>query len=151
MAGWCQPFLRCTAVVEENHSQLISAAAAAAVSGRVRVFSTLFLLKTHAAFQRTLFSAFGVWAQNHQSLVVVVVVVVLLCISPVLIWLSLSQVLSDESIRVSDLEVWVPDASGVLALSTNLLYDDAPWLAKKVACSTPRRARVTLLCCVELC
>lgn len=42
------------------------------------------------------------------------------------------KVLSDESIRVSDLEVWVPDASGVLALSTHLLYDDAPWLTKQV-------------------
>ncbi|CAM9133150.1 unnamed protein product, partial [Laminaria digitata] len=44
---------------------------------------------------------------------------------------AMVQVLSDESIRVSDLEVWVPDASGVLALSTNLLYDDAPWLTNK--------------------
>lgn len=45
---------------------------------------------------------------------------------------AMVQVLSDESIRVSDLEVWVPDASGVLALSTALLYDDAPWLTKQV-------------------
>ena len=75
-----------------------------------------------------------------------------LCRSPVLIiWLCLLQVLSDESIRVSDLEVWVPDASGVLALSTHLLYDDAPWLTKKVACSTRRQARVTFLCCALLC
>lgn len=42
------------------------------------------------------------------------------------------QVLSDEPIRVSDLEVWAPDASSVLALSTDLLYDDAPWLTKQV-------------------
>ena len=45
---------------------------------------------------------------------------------------AMVQVLSDESIRVSDLEVWVPDAAGVLALSTALLYDDAPWLTKQV-------------------
>ena len=40
----------------------------------------------------------------------------------------------------------MPDASGVLALSTNLLYDDAPWLTKKVKCSTHCYARVALLC-----
>lgn len=45
---------------------------------------------------------------------------------------AMVQVLSDESIRVSDLEVWVPDVSSVLALSTTLLYDDAPWLTKQV-------------------
>ena len=43
--------------------------------------------------------------------------------------------LSDESIRVSDLEIWVPDASSVLALSSDLLYDDAPWLTKQVMVS----------------
>lgn len=61
--------------------------------------------------------------------------------------------LSDESIRVSDLEVWVPDASGVLALSTNLLYDDAPWLTKKVCLlyTTPSTRYFAVLCCVVRC
>lgn len=41
--------------------------------------------------------------------------------------------LSDDASRLSDLEIWVPDASGVLALSTDLLYDDAPWLTKQAS------------------
>lgn len=44
-------------------------------------------------------------------------------LSPVQVELAVATVLSDESIRVCDLEVWVPDASGVLALSTALLYN----------------------------
>ncbi|CAN0493031.1 unnamed protein product, partial [Discosporangium mesarthrocarpum] len=45
--------------------------------------------------------------------------------------IAMVQVLSDESNQVQDWEVWVPDADGVMALSSNLLYDDAPWLTKQ--------------------
>ena len=41
------------------------------------------------------------------------------------------QILSDDAMRVTDLEIYAPDESGTLALSTDLVYDDAPWLSKE--------------------
>ncbi|CAM9585905.1 unnamed protein product, partial [Chrysoparadoxa australica] len=43
---------------------------------------------------------------------------------------AMVQVLSDESFRVSDWEVYVPNEEGALALASELLYNDAPWLGK---------------------
>eukprot|EP00618_Florenciella_parvula_P033962 CAMPEP_0119484170 /NCGR_PEP_ID=MMETSP1344-20130328/11260_1 /TAXON_ID=236787 /ORGANISM="Florenciella parvula, Strain CCMP2471" /LENGTH=157 /DNA_ID=CAMNT_0007518713 /DNA_START=1 /DNA_END=471 /DNA_ORIENTATION=+ len=33
--------------------------------------------------------------------------------------------------RVTDLEIYAPDDAGTLALTTDLVYDDAPWLSKQ--------------------
>ena len=44
--------------------------------------------------------------------------------------LSLVQALSDDTMRVADLEVFAPDETNELALATDLVYNDAPWLAK---------------------
>ncbi|KAG5176706.1 hypothetical protein JKP88DRAFT_265343 [Tribonema minus] len=43
---------------------------------------------------------------------------------------AMVQVLSDESFRAADWEIFSPDASGILAASTELVYDDCPWLTK---------------------
>jgi sacsin len=45
--------------------------------------------------------------------------------------LLLVQVLSDDTMRVGDLEIYAPDEHGCLALTTDLVYNDAPWLAKE--------------------
>ena len=52
--------------------------------------------------------------------------------------LAMVQTLSDDAMRVTDLEIYAPDDSGVLALSTDLVYDDAPWLSKQTMASEIR-------------
>jgi hypothetical protein len=44
--------------------------------------------------------------------------------------LSLVQVLSDDTMQVADMEVFCPDDANVLAPASELVYNDAPWLAR---------------------
>jgi sacsin len=45
--------------------------------------------------------------------------------------ISMAQLLSDEAMQAQDLELFVPDALGRLALPSELVCDDAPWMSKK--------------------
>ena len=56
------------------------------------------------------------------------------CLRPAQLELAITLVqrLSDEIIQVSDWEIFAPDEGGKLARATDLVYDDAPWLSKKI-------------------
>jgi hypothetical protein len=45
--------------------------------------------------------------------------------------LSLVQSLSDSVLEAANLEIAVPDASGILAPAQELVYGDAPWLEEQ--------------------
>ncbi len=43
---------------------------------------------------------------------------------------NLVQKISDDILRLTDLEIYVPTETGKMELVNNLIYDDAPWLSK---------------------
>ncbi len=45
---------------------------------------------------------------------------------------AICQLISDDVMRLSDMEIFAPDSSGKLHPANTLVYDDAPWLSKSV-------------------
>ena len=46
---------------------------------------------------------------------------------------AICQLLSDDVMRLADMEIYAPDAAGTLHVTTSMVYDDAPWLSKNSA------------------
>ena len=45
---------------------------------------------------------------------------------------ALVQILSDSPTKTANFEIFAPDANGIMTLSSKMVYDDAPWLAKSL-------------------
>ena len=43
---------------------------------------------------------------------------------------AICQFISDDVMKLTDMEIYAPDAAGRLHVSTSMVYDDDPWLSK---------------------
>eukprot|EP00591_Stephanopyxis_turris_P004628 CAMPEP_0195533460 /NCGR_PEP_ID=MMETSP0794_2-20130614/40523_1 /TAXON_ID=515487 /ORGANISM="Stephanopyxis turris, Strain CCMP 815" /LENGTH=74 /DNA_ID=CAMNT_0040665987 /DNA_START=324 /DNA_END=545 /DNA_ORIENTATION=+ len=43
---------------------------------------------------------------------------------------NLVQSLSDDVMKLADMEIYAPSTSGQVLLASTMVYDDAPWLSK---------------------
>ena len=55
---------------------------------------------------------------------------------------AICQLLSDDVMRLNDIEIFAPDSSGTLHPSADLVYDDAPWLSKSSTNVAPHSDKI---------